>query len=603
MRVSWLLASIAVFFALGTLPARAATAATTALTIAPATGTPSVSVAVSGTGFGASEAVDVYVDLVDTLLLVSSSSGSISGSVLIPATASPGTHYVTAIGRKSGDAAQTTYTATTPWDQFGYGNSHLGTNPFENTLTGSNVSSAGVLWSYPSNGEGGTVAVAGGRAFVSTYNGIEALSVATGAFLWRYESAQDFPASPAVSNGVVYVGSVTGTMFALNAATSAKLWTANLPSPLFASATVVNGVVYVAASDTVYALSAATGSVLWSYTTGAAVDASPSVVGGVVYIGSEDDKVYALNATTGGAIWTYATGGEVESSPAVANGVVYVGSDDHKVYAIEALGKNPGTLLWSFSTGSDVYESPAATNGLVFVGSADGNEYALNAFTGTTVWSLSTAQVVRSACVANGIVYFTSENGAFYAVAASTGALLSAQITGVTYVGSPSISDGVEYLSVVGGNTYAFSLTAKSNVRRAGPPAFSSLHPDLRLPVTASFAAPTAAEPVAADVSSQANAANVARPRLSLARPRIVAPPPPQRYSGVLELIRNSVLAIRLSNGRLLYIDDSRAFARHRLASRLSVGDVLKAEGDLVAGNLLATSVETAVPSRKPRTE
>src|SRR5438094_163469 len=62
------------------------------------------------------------------------------------------------------------------------------------------------------------------------------------------------------------------------------------PSPA-----VVNGVVYVGPFDNkVYALDASTGAVLWTYVTGNIVWSSPAVAKGVVYVGSYDGKVYAL---------------------------------------------------------------------------------------------------------------------------------------------------------------------------------------------------------------------------------------------------------------------------------------------------------------------
>ena len=91
---------------------------------APDSGHPTATMMVSGSKFGDLEAIDVYIDTVDTLLLVSSATGSFSGSVTIPVSASPGTHYVTAIGRKSGDAAQVAITVTTPWAQIGFGSAH-----------------------------------------------------------------------------------------------------------------------------------------------------------------------------------------------------------------------------------------------------------------------------------------------------------------------------------------------------------------------------------------------------------------------------------------------------------------------------------------------
>jgi hypothetical protein len=68
-------------------------------------------------------------------------------------------------------------------------------------------------------------------------------------------------------------------------------------SVAYSSPAVVNGVVYVGSEDDyVYALDAATGAYIWSYKTGNKVDSSPALANGVVYVGSEDDNVYALGA-------------------------------------------------------------------------------------------------------------------------------------------------------------------------------------------------------------------------------------------------------------------------------------------------------------------
>lgn len=109
-------------------------------------------------------------------------------------------------------------------------------------------------------------------------------------------------------------------------------------SVAYSSPAILNGVVYVGSNDHyVYALNAATGTYIWSYKTGSSVDSSPAVADGVVYVGSDDNNIYALNATTGNTVWTYGTTNIVDSSPAVANGVVYIGSTDHNVYAFGAV--------------------------------------------------------------------------------------------------------------------------------------------------------------------------------------------------------------------------------------------------------------------------
>ena len=91
-----------------------------------------------------------------------------------------------------------------------------------------------------------------------------------------------------------------GGVYALNASTGAFLWWygAYCKGGCYganASPAVANGIIYVGMDDQyVYALNAKTGAKLWSYLTGNKVDSSPAVSNGVVYVGSEDGKVYAF---------------------------------------------------------------------------------------------------------------------------------------------------------------------------------------------------------------------------------------------------------------------------------------------------------------------
>jgi outer membrane protein assembly factor BamB len=459
-----------------------------AVKLKPTSGHPNLPVTVTGTGFGDGEAIDVYVDTVDTALLVSSSTGTFSGSVTIPAAAQPGQHIVTAIGRRSGNAGQGAFAVTTPWTEQGFGAAHLGFNPYENTLNTGNVSSLGTLWQISVYGFGSAPTIANNRVFIGTGGGVEAVSPGTGAQLWRSLTSGRFYASPAVVGNSVYIGDAASSMmYALNATTGAILWSQATGGGFYSSAVVVGGTVYVGcADDKVYAFSAATGKILWTYTTGGAIDSSPAVVNGVVYIGSEDGSFYALNAATGALIWSYQTGGSVESSPSVKNGVVYVGSDDEKLYAIAATGPNTGSVLWSYTTGGAVYSAPAVAYSDVYFGSTDGKFYAANAHSGALQWSVATGGTVESPAVANGVAYATSQNGSLFAIDAISGETLTTAVAGYTFFGNPTISDGVLYLNTYGYNTFAFSLGAGSNVvrHRAHPPTPASLHPDMSLAVS-----------------------------------------------------------------------------------------------------------------------
>ncbi len=466
--------------------AEARAQSTVALT--PTTGNPGVAVHVAGTKFAVREAVDVYIDTTDTALVVSSSSGAIAASVTLPASTSPGTHYITAIGRHSGDAATAKFTVSTDWSQFGFGAGHTAYNSLENTVNTTNVASLGTLWHKSGKGGGATPTVVDGRIYISTTSGVTARSATTGGTIWTKESGQVFYGAPTVVNNVVYVGSESSNKFyALNAATGAQIWSKSIGGGVYSSAAVVGDLVYFGCSDNkVYALKTTTGAVVWSHATGAFIDASPTVVNNTVYIGSNDKSFYALNATTGVPVWSYATGGAVESTAAVVSGAIYFGSDDDKVYALKAAGTAPGTLIWSFTTGSEVFQSPAVAQGTVYIGSEDTYVYALNARSGVQQWRTPTGGVMSGVAAANGVVYASSRDDTLYALDAHDGSILWTGEPGAAFLGGPSIANGVLYLNANGADTYAFALGKSNDVLRpnAQPPARWKLRPNMALSVT-----------------------------------------------------------------------------------------------------------------------
>src|SRR5439155_1674875 len=151
-----------------------------------------------------------------------------------------------AVQRFKGVAAQAPFTVSTTWAEVGFKPTGTRNNPDENVLSTSSISQLDTAW----------IAATGGS----------------------------IESSPAVANGVVYVGS---------------------------------------GDKELYAFDAGTGSLIWNVATGGSISSSPAVANGVVYVGSEDNKLYAFDAGTGSLMWSAITGSSITSSPAIANGVVY----------------------------------------------------------------------------------------------------------------------------------------------------------------------------------------------------------------------------------------------------------------------------------------
>ena len=321
------------------------------------------------------------------------------------------------------------------WPMFHHDLTHTGYS----TSTGPNTNQT--IWSFAAgNGVESSPAVVNGVVFVgSDDDRVYALNASTGALVWNYTTGGSVYSSPAVVGGIVYVGSLDDRVYALNASTGVYIWSYKTSNLAVASSPAIAGdIAYVGSTDAkVYALNAATGAYLWNYTTsGSVYYSSPAVADGEVYVGSYDDRVYALNSSTGVLVWNYTTGGYVDCSPAVTGGIVFVGSYDDRVYALNA---STGVLLWSYMTGNAVASSPALAGGLVFVGSYDDKVYGLNASTGAYVWSYTTGGYVDSSpAVADGVVFVGSKDGKVYAFGQHLSVSVSPS-SGQTDVGQPQL--------------------------------------------------------------------------------------------------------------------------------------------------------------------
>ncbi|HEX9158796.1 MAG TPA: PQQ-binding-like beta-propeller repeat protein [Rhizomicrobium sp.] len=463
-------------------PALAANLATTSLKVSPAVDHPSASVKASGKGFAANEAVDVYFDTTDEILAVTDSSGAFrSYPMPVPADALPGTHWITAVGRKDGVAAQKSFTVRTDWPEIGFSPRGTRDNPYENVLSSQAVSSLDLAW-----------------------------VTATGQYI---------NSSPAVANGNVYVTSNDHNLYAFNGTTGAKLWSATLGDYSNSSPAVADRTVYVGANDgKLYAFDARNGSSLWSYATGAAIESSPAIAGNIVYVGSDDGNLYAFDAKSGAKLWSNSTGKVTASptvaygtvyvdaatglfaynaatgaalwnrigflstvSPAVANGLVYI--DDNHGY-FEALDATNGYGIWASQSIGSAATSAAVANGAVYACLANGLLYAFNAATGAVLWSAPLGEINSSPAVADGVVYVSVASGLF-ALDAATGVILWSEPTeSFTGESSPTVANGMVYVGSTDFNLYAFALDGGGHAayrRNAEPPAPPTLQPDWRL--------------------------------------------------------------------------------------------------------------------------
>jgi outer membrane protein assembly factor BamB len=267
-----------------------------------------------------------------------------------------------------------------------------------------------------------------------------AVRAGRGLQVWSYHTRRCTAASPAVAGETVYMtfmnkppcnttrSGIDGLLVALDVFTGKVRWRKTI-GPSESSPAVADGVVYVGDwNGRVYAFNAASGRLRWSFAADGKVKDGIASSGGRVYFGTYGHHVYSLNARNGKQIWRASAQQRLGSlatfysTPAVAYGRVYIGGTDGKVYSF---GASSGKLRWSHGTGGYVYGSPAVWQKRVYIGSFDHNLYAFDAATGDRIWSFkANDQISGSPVVIDGLVYFSSLGARTYALDARSGKLV-----------------------------------------------------------------------------------------------------------------------------------------------------------------------------------
>jgi outer membrane protein assembly factor BamB len=270
-------------------------------------------------------------------------------------------------------------------------------------------------------------------------------------------SLVEFP--PVLERGRLFLGTNHGLVLAVQARTGRVLWHRRFAGCVAASPAVGDGVVYLGFMDPppctgtapsfLAALDARTGGTVWRFRAGV-VETPPLLAAGRVYFGSWDHRVYAVDARTGRLDWSFATGDRVKAGVALVRGSIVAGSYDGRLYALDA---RSGRLRWSAGDGAlgGLYATPSVASGRVFVGSTNGRVYAFAASTGSLIWSRRTGSFVYSpVALSSGTAYVGSYDHRLYALSQATGAIRWTFDAGAPISGAPTVLGGLVYFSTCG---------------------------------------------------------------------------------------------------------------------------------------------------------
>jgi len=192
------------------------------VSVSPVVGPPTTKATATGSGFTAGETVSLTFDTSAAGSAVADSAGNFTQPMLVPKSAQPGAHTVQATGQSSGLLASATFTVQTNWPSFKNVSPRLGVNVFENTINVSNAKFLTLAWQGLMGDlvDFSSPAIVNGVVYIGSFDGklyafnANGCNLATCNPLWSGKTANDIVNSPAVANGTVFIGSADHKLYA-----------------------------------------------------------------------------------------------------------------------------------------------------------------------------------------------------------------------------------------------------------------------------------------------------------------------------------------------------------------------------------------------------
>ncbi len=200
------------------------------------------------------------------------------------------------------------------------------------------------------------------------------------------------------------------------------LWTTSTGGSIYGSPALDNGLIFIGSQDQqFYALKEKDGGIQWKKDMHSKITSTPLAHNGSIFIGSGDGTFYNLDPANGNTRWSYKSTGLINYQTCADESGLYFGNHKGNFYKIDY----SGNVLWTFQTTNKFGGHCVLYKDLVFTSSWDNNFYAFNKNTGTVVWKVPSGILnFGGPEVVNDTVYFASHNK-IYCIEALTGKLRS----------------------------------------------------------------------------------------------------------------------------------------------------------------------------------
>ena len=315
----------------------------------------------------------------------------------------------------------------------------------DGTLHALDASTGKPRWRFPTEGAiSAAPAVDDVAVYVPSRDGfLHAIDVRTGRERWRHRFGRPLGpddywdyhlSSPVLADGALFIGGGDGRVVALDPAQGRVKWETDVGARVRSTPAVHDGiVVFGTMSGQVRALRERDGSPLWSFATdGAArtfadkdndttsVVASPTIVvadeGDLVAVGGRDGTLYALDLHSGRLHWRITHDGSSWMLSTATDGrTLYVGGGSAAI--VQAVDPASGVERWRFKTRSAVFASLALAGDTLLASDFTGMLVALDKASGRRLWEFPLGgRALSTPLVVGNVVYAASDSGVLQAL-------------------------------------------------------------------------------------------------------------------------------------------------------------------------------------------
>ena len=278
--------------------------------------------------------------------------------------------------------------------------------------------------------------------------------------LWSYKTNDEIKSSPVISENMIYIGSMDGSLYAFNKSGNLK-WKFKTNGQIMGSANWVSDgttiQILVPSYDfNLYSINLDTGKLKWkceteNYLNGAAATDNKTIV-----IGGCDSYLHIIDAKSGKKIKNIGIGTYVAESTAIAENLAFVGDYDGGFTCVDIV-KN--RIKWKYSNpkATPFLSSPAVNIDKVIIGSHDKKVYCFNKQSGKIQWTYQAyGKIESSPVLLKNKVIICSNDGIIHFISLDSGKKLYTYELGISMKSTPAIINNFMVVAGKDGKIYAF---------------------------------------------------------------------------------------------------------------------------------------------------